>query len=500
MRNHPFVLRTIFSLGFFQVIGIVITTVRAKVFAVLLGPAGFGVVATIDQLVTSAAQLSNLGLPFTALKFLSRGHSLGEEQFRKTYAAFLKAITALAILALLAAIFILPALLTRLDPQLVNYRKPVVIALFGIPSAMLLIFFVNVLAARQLSVQSILLTTISSAGLLAFGTIGCWLGGIEGVYWATVPTAAALTVGMIGYAQVKLKLPAHDRSVNFLAALKGHTAAGEIAAFTYVAVSCFSVQLLVARYVSITQLGEEAAGLLQAGLSVALSIGAVLGPANSVYLTPYLNRDVPVEKKVGAANSFLPRLVLLYYLGALPIMLFPDFVLRMPFSSRFSGAVAVLPWFVVWQCLGQIASVYQQLLIGLDDVRVACIITSLGHVLAVALSFCLIGPLGLLGIAVAFIASALFIVCVAAVRLHAKYRLAVSKSTPVLVGFAALGLLGVAMLARTTAEMTLAGVGVRSLIALVFSAGLWVALPISLRSELFAALAARLSAIGRGPA
>ena len=138
-------LRTFFSLGFLQVIGILITTVRSKVFALLLGPAGFGVVATIDQLVTSAAQLSNFGLPFTAMKFLSRGHSQGEAEFQKTYAAFLKAITALAMLAMLAAILIIPPFLERLDPQLVNYRKPVMIALLGVPSTMLLVFFVNML-------------------------------------------------------------------------------------------------------------------------------------------------------------------------------------------------------------------------------------------------------------------------------------------------------------------------------------------------------------------
>ena len=127
-------LRTILSIGFAQGLGLLINTVRAKIFAVLLGPAGFGVVATIDQLVLSVSQFSNLSLPFTALKFLSRDHSLGEEQFRKSYAAFLQAIVVLAIIATVIAITVIPRNLANLDPQLVKYRQPLMVALLGIPA------------------------------------------------------------------------------------------------------------------------------------------------------------------------------------------------------------------------------------------------------------------------------------------------------------------------------------------------------------------------------
>lgn len=490
-------LRTFFSLGFLQVIGILITTVRSKIFAVLLGPAGFGVVATIDQLVTSAAQLSNLGLPFTAMKFLSRGHSQGEAQFQKTYAIFLKAITALSLLAMLTAILILSPYLGQLDPQLLNYRKPVLIALLGVPATMLLVFFANVLAARQLSVQSILLTTISSAVLLVFGVLGCWLGGIPGVYYATVPASAVLIISMVLYARIQLKLPLYERGANFFSGLKGNGAIMETAFFTYVAVGCYSLQLLVARYVSITRLGEESAGLLQAGLAAALSIGAVLGPANALYLSPYLNRDIPVEKKIEAAGGFVPRLLLLYSLGALPIILCPDLVLRVLYSSRFAGAVEALPWFVVWQCFAQIANVYQQLLIGLDDVKVGCIIISLGHGLAVVLCWCLVGPFGLIGIAIAFIASALFILCAAAARLHSKFRIKATTSTPMLVAFATAGLLMVALVAQRTLEFSAIGLGLRGTLAVVFLLGLWLVLPKPLRSELRLALAKRWTATGK---
>ncbi|PYJ53122.1 MAG: hypothetical protein DME82_14785, partial [Verrucomicrobia bacterium] len=130
----------------------------------------------------------------------------------------------------------------------------------------------------------------------------------------------------------------------------------------------------------------------------------------------------PVETKVQSVDKFLPRLVLLYCLGALPVLLFPELTLRILFSGRFIDAVGILRILLVWQCLFQVASIYQQLLIGLDDVKVYCLITSIGYAGAAALCIWLIGSLGLNAIATAFALSALFIACSAAIRLRLKYK------------------------------------------------------------------------------
>src|SRR2546430_761437 len=248
-------LRTIFSIGFAQVIGLLINTIRGKIFAVLLGPAGFGVVATIDQLVLSVSQFSNLSLPFTALKFLSRDHSLGEEQFRRSYASFLRAITILALIATGVAIALIPGNLAKFDPQLVKYRQPVLIALLGIPATMLLIFLGNVLAARQKAVQSVLVVVLSSFVLMFFGGIGCLLGGLVGIYLVSVPAFTALILGALIFARVKLNWPLFDRQIALVPKLKGNSAIIETAIATYVAVCSYSALMLFARYESITYLG-----------------------------------------------------------------------------------------------------------------------------------------------------------------------------------------------------------------------------------------------------
>jgi antigen flippase len=491
------VLRTIFSIGFAQVIGLLINTVRAKIFAVLLGPAGFGVVATIDQLVLSVSQFSNLSLPFTALKFLSRDHSLGEEQFRKSYAAFLQAIACLAVIATVIAIAVIPRNLANLDPQLVKYRQPVMIALLGIPATMLLVFFGNVLAARGRAIQSVLLMRLSSFVLMVFGGIGCLLGGLSGIYLVAVPASMALIVGMVIFARVKMNWPLYERPIALGPKLKANRAIIETAIFTYIAICSYSALMLLARYVSITDLSEEAAGFLQAGLAIALSIGAVLGPATTLYFTSYVNRAIPASEKIEVASKFLPRLIFLYCLGALPVLLFPELVLRILYSNRFAPAAAILPWFVAWQCIGQISQVSQQLLIGLDDLRGYSAVTTLGNLFAAGLCVWWTGLFGLIGTAAAFLAGAIVITGLVAIRLHSRHRLSPLKSTPALVAFAVLGFLGVDALDSLTGEMTVTGLAARSLTAVVFLTGLWFALPKALRCDFSADITSRVRSLTR---
>ena len=490
-------LRTIFSIGFAQVIGLLINTARAKVFAVLLGPAGFGVVATIDQLVVSVSQFSNLSLPFTALKFLSRDHSLGEEQFRKSYASFLQAMTVLALIATLVAIALIPGNLAKFDPQLVKYRQPVLIALVAIPATMLLIFLGNVMAARQKAVQSVLLVVLSSFVLMLFGGVGCLLGGIVGIYLISVPAFTALILGMLIFARVKLNWPLFDRPVTLVPKLNGNRAIIETAIATYVAVCSYSGLMLLARYESITYLSEEAAGLLQAGLATSLSIGAILGPTNTLYFAPYVNRAIPSSEKIEVAGKFLPRLIFVFCLSALPVLLFPELVLRLLFSNRFIPAAVLLSWFVAWQCLYQLCQVYQQLLIGLDDIRACGVITVLGNLAATALCIWWIHLFGLIGTAGAFIAGAIIIAVLSVIRLRSKHGVSIFKSMPPFVGFVLLGFLVIAVLGRLTPEMTLPGLTARLLTAIAFLACLWFVLPKTLQSDLSAGLISKISGLTR---
>ena len=484
-------LRVFVSIGFLQAVAIVINAVRAKVFAVLLGPAGLGVVATIDQLVVSVSQFFHLSLPKTALRFLSRDHSLSEERFRRSYAHFLQATVALAMLAPVVLFLFLPSHLASLDPELGKYRSPVSIALLGIPATMLVIFFVHVFAARQKPVHSALVIAISAALGAVFGTGGCLLGGISGIYLALVPASTALAVLLIWYARARMNLPLRAPAGNEKHRFKIDREIVETGAANYIAIACYSGFVLFTRYLSIAELSEEAAGFLQAGLAIALSVGGVLSPVSQLYLAPNLNRVVPTEVKNESIDRFLPRLVLLYSVAALPVMLFPEFALKILFSDRFIAAANIVRALLIWQCLFQIATVYQQHLIGFDHIRVFAAATLAAYVTAGALSVALTGSLGLNGIAVAFAASALIIIGSAAVYFRLRNERGLPKQIAVFNISALLGLTGTIAIGNWTSEVAVGGILLRLSYGAVVLLTLFALLPKSVRAELFESAIAR---------
>ena len=485
-------LRKIVSIGLIQSVGIVINMVRSKIFAVLLGPAGFGVVATIDQLVMSVVQISNLSLPFTALKFLSHSHSLDDDSFRRTYSAFFKVMALLAIIAMLVTLIAISVNLERFNSQLAPYREPVTIALFGIPATMMLMFFVNVLAARQQSIQSVMLTVLSTAVILAAGTLGYLIGGINGIYIATVMASTILMLAVAVFFRSQMKLLIWFKDSNIWSELFAKPKFIGITIWVYLAVASAAIQLFLARYAAITHVSAEAAGLLQACLAVSLSIGAVLGPASSLYFTPYVNRNISATDKIAAADRFLPRLVLLYCLGGLAVLLFPELVLTILYSEKFSPATSILPWFVAWQCVYLISNVYQQLLIGLDDAWGYAVVTAIGNLLAAALCMFLVGRYALLGIAIGFVSGALITALLTAIRLRSKHNIAIPKSVPALMIFAIVGFSGIVVIGHATAELTWIGLGARAATAGIFLTVLWFILPGTLRMELRAGVSAKL--------
>ena len=422
----------------------------------------------------------------------SSSHSVSEDAFKKSYAAFLRLMLGIAVVATVASVAMVLWVLERLDPQLAQHRATVVIAMLGLPALLLLMFFVNALAARQESVRSVLLTVLYNGALLIFGGIGCWLGGIRGIYLGAVP-AATLLIGLTWLMlRARFKLPRQERTTAIWAELKTHRQIGQTAFYTYLAVASIAGTMLLARYVSITQLSAEAAGLFQACLGIALSIGAVLGPANTLYLSPFVNRAIPAAEKIEAVGRFLPRLIFLFCMVAVPVLLFPELVLRVLFSERFTSAASLLVWFVTWQFVWQIATTYHLLLIGLGDMRGFCMALVAGNVVAIVGCVAWIAEFGLRGLGAAFVAGAIVSLSLTLLRLKRRHAASLPSGTIPLMVFAPLAFVVVAMI-PLGAELGAAGICFRFLVAAGFGCVLWLMLPKELSRELAKWLRARLT-------
>lgn len=499
LEPNPLMLKKLASIGLLQLLGLTISAARSKIFAVLLGPAGFGIVATIDQLVTSLVQLCNLSLPYTALKLLSRSDSQGKASFRRSYGAFFKLVVALAIVSTLAAMAVIPSLLPQLDPHLSPFQGPTTIALAGIGAFMMSIFLVNALAAQQASLQAVMVTVATAAVALVAGVSGYLAGGLRGLYLASVAASTIFVVVAFWCYHRHLGPNRENQNESIFRILLQNKGIVGITFWVYVSVASAAALLVFIRYLAITQINSGAAGFLQACIGVSLSIGAVLGPATFLYFTPHISREMPIAERFRAANDFMPRLLALYCSGAMLVLLFPEITLWILYSAEFSGASLILPWFVAWQGIYQFSNTYQQLLISLDDLRGFGVVAVTGNLIAGLLCLALVSRYQLLGIALGMTGGGIVAGALTLLRLRLSHGLAVPKSSVVLGLFALLAFGVVASVGRLTVELSWPGLAARVATAALFLMGLWTALPAAFQAELATAVSARMHRWFRKP-
>lgn len=453
--------RVLVSIGAIQLVIMLVALVRAKVLSVMLGPANYGVTSTIDQTMLSVMQLAHLSLPFTAMKFLSRRHSDGHEPFERTYATFVRALSLLAV----AAVAVVLALLTWwpgvFGADLAEYRPYFYVAVFTVPAAMLNILFVNTLAAAQRGASSAMVNMLVLLSLAIAAIVGVVVHGIAGLYLASAITSIAAAIVTAWYLRRTLGVHVTAPTDGLVRELRASPEIVKYALMIYVAMAAYSLTLLATRYFVFGALGAVGAGHLQALLGIALTVGAVMTPMNGYFLTPYVNRQLPVERKAKAANDFAALVVLLLVVGGVMVSLFPRLVLTILFSSKFAPAATALFLFVIWQVWYQVVNVYLQLLIGLDEVGYFAVSTCIGYAVAALLFPGAIARFGLGGAAIA-LSSAMMVASVAAVlRLRTKFGVTVAPLVWVRAAYCLAAIAGAGVLFPPDGETTLSGAGAR---------------------------------------
>jgi O-antigen/teichoic acid export membrane protein len=476
--------RVLISIGAIQLLIMFVALVRAKVLSVLLGPSGFGVVSTIDQATLTAMQLAHLSLPFTALKFMSRRHGEGHDAFERTYASFFRALLGVALLAVL----VLEALLwwrpAVFGAELVEYRRYFAIAFLGIPSLMLNVLLINALAAAQRGAAGALTNLVVGAVATVAAIVGVTLGGFGGLYVASVVSGLAATAGVVWYLRRSMQLSITSPGARLRDELRESPEIVSYSLYVYVAVGAYLVAVLVTRFFVFDALGAAAAGLLQALLSIALTVGAVMTPMSGLYLVPLLNRQMPVPAKLDVANDFAAKIALFFLLGGVAVSIFPGLALTVLFSSEFAGAASVLFLFVVWQCLHHLVNVYLQLLIGLDDVRFYALLNCVAYAGAALAFRPLIDAYGLGGAAIALSVASVINAIGAASRLAARFHARIGSVALVRGVASVAAIIGAGALFRGSPELSTSGIALRVAYLVAVSLLLWMTMSAAERDRL----------------
>ena len=465
--------RIFLTIGSLQVLAIVLNFIKSKTIAVMLGPEGVGVISVIDQVVQSTSYFCALSLPFASIKFLSRSHSESDDAFKRSYSSFLKVLLILSALGTIIAAGLVLFSHGLFGPEVTKYKSLLVVALIGIPAAILIGYFTNVFAAAQRYRASSMLAIVTNATMLIGVAIGIVFGRIQGLYVGIVTAGAVVTLGTFIYLRRKLDLKLFNRESTIAKELKRSPDIISFSLIIYVATFTYSLSFLVARYSVLRNFGEMEAGLLQGAIGVAIAMGMVLNPVNGLYLTPIMNRRLGKESKFHTAAEFQRKLIVILCLAALPAALFPKLLLTILLSPKFGPASQFVYLFLVWQSIAQLGGVTQALLIGFDDLRAYALITCLGFGSLAFFSWLLVPRLALVGVALAFIISATVIFVLTSFRLKSKHGFSLPAKLVSLICYALTVILFTGMIAGRHQDWDVTTVAFKVVLYAIFALSLF---------------------------
>ena len=479
-------------IGALQILGALTFVARTKLSALILGPAGIGLVSVIDQFVQLVMQLSAFAIPYAAIKVLSKTHSESAKAFGAAYASLLRLLLMLGATGAalgVASILIRPG---WLGVSLAAHTPLVVMGLVAVPAMILHGFFRNVPAAAMRPLTSAVWDVITAAIMAGSVSLGIVLFQVPGYFAGGLVGCVAVSISYYAYIARRFGLSIVGSPSSIRGILKANPSFVELSLTSYVIAFVTPLALFIVRMTVLDNFGAATAGMLQAAVGISLAVNLILNPLNGLVLTPLVNRMIGDGKKHQETVAFQKKLLLAITIVALPPCLFPDLAVIVLYSSQFIEVADVLYWFVLGQAMMQICGVHTALMVGLDRLKAYALIMVVGAGANAALAVLLVPHYGLLGAGIATFSSASLLTFGTFAYLWARagFRSGFSVGLTTLLVFAGLGLAGAFVGMRPSLETP-------NLIAklLVFAVAVGLMVPLSLdrneRRGLFAGLAFR---------
>ena len=342
------ILKATFLIGGSQVVNVLISMVRAKVMAILLGPAGVGLNGMYGSVLSLAQTVAGLGINSSGVRQVAESLGTGDRNRVARTVTVLRQVSLLLGLLGGAALVLGSAPIAQLTFGRVNQGETVGIALLSI------VLFINLVMAGQ----GALLQGLRKIREMALANI---LGSLAGTvtviplvyYWGTdgiVPgliagSAAMFVVNWWFVRQIAISKPAMDWA-------EMTEEAGALAKLGFafmisglmVMVSGYAIRLIVIRFAGLESTGLYHAAWTVGGMYVTLvlqSMGADFYPR----LTQEIRNHAASVRLVNEQTSVS---LLLAGPGILATLLFAPLGLTLLYSSKFVAATELMRWI----CLG----------------------------------------------------------------------------------------------------------------------------------------------------
>lgn len=405
-KTYGQILKSSALVGGSSVLNIIIGVVRTKIMALLLGPAGFGLLSIYNSIVTLTQTFAGMGVNSSGVRQIAEAASSSEIEHIARITFILRRLSLL--LGVMGALF------------LVIFSGQVSSITFGtkehaaaISLLSLAVVFTLVSAGQGALIQGMR----RIADLAKMGTLGAFLGTIcsiplvyffrdRGVVPSLIAVAVMTALTSWWYSRkIRIQTPSMSAAV-----MLHETSALLKLGFAFMASGLMTMGVAyVIRITVLRKVGFEATGLYQAawtlgGLYVGFilqAMGADFYPRLTAHANnnPVCNRLVNEQAQVG---------LLLAGPGVLATLTFAPLVIALFYSARFGAAVGILRWI----CLGtiiQVASWPMGFIIIAKAKQTLFIICELSWaVVSLGLAWICISDFGLDGVGIAFFGSYIF--------------------------------------------------------------------------------------------
>lgn len=340
------ILRSSALIGGSQVIVILIGMVRTKAMAVLLGPAGFGLMGLYTSIVDLVVSLAGMGISSSGVRQIAEAESSGDRSRIALTAKVLR--WTAVILGLVGAAF------------LFIFRKQASIVTFGDDSHAWAVALLGLAVALRIVADSqgaLIQGTRRIADLARMGALGALLGsaisivivywwGTEGVAPAVVCIAAAALLVSWWYSR-KVEIPQESLTASgyrLEASALLRLGLAFMASALLMTGAAYAVRAILAREIGVDAAGYYAAAWTLGGLYVNIILQA-MGADFYPRLVGVADNDEECNR---LTNEQAQVSMLLAAPGVCATLALAPFVIHLFYSAEFAGAVDTLRWI----CLG----------------------------------------------------------------------------------------------------------------------------------------------------
>jgi PST family polysaccharide transporter len=385
-------------MGGASVVAMTTGLIRGKLVAIVLGPAGIGMLGVLNQLVSAMTQILGFGIGSSAVKFVHSAES--EDHLEREGVVYRFSIKLAIIGASIALIMAVPVCL--LSFRDLDNLPAVIIVSIAVPFSIISLALGALLQGRG-NVKAVAETQIwSTLAAFLMGVTLIWFGGIWGLILSIIVTSVCPLILMRKY--FKLNLPVWHT------ALFAEKVPAPLINMGLALIATITISQLAAyftRIIVVNELGIIHAGYYQAAFSIAGTIPSFVFSAMSTDFYP----RVSAAKNENDALDITDRQIMAGIVLATPcfvgLVLFGQTLLSLFYTAEFQGALDLLRW-MIWGVACRLVSwPLGYWLLARATPKQLFWLESIAAIIVMALTFLLVPWFGLMGAGIAFLAGAI---------------------------------------------------------------------------------------------